>query len=58
MVNKPPANEETQVGYLDQKGSLEKEIATHSNLLCLENTMNSRACGATVGYSSQARERV
>ena len=33
MVNHPPANEETQVGYLDQEGPLEKEIATHSNLL-------------------------
>ena len=29
MVNNPPAKEETQVGYLDQEGPLEKEIATH-----------------------------
>ena len=29
MVNNPPAKEETQVGYLDQEGPLEMEIATH-----------------------------
>ena len=33
MVNNPPANENIQVGYLDQEGPLEKEIATHSYLL-------------------------
>ena len=33
MVNNPPANENIQVGYLDQEGPLEKEIATHSSIL-------------------------
>ena len=33
MVKNPPANQETQVQSLDWENSLEKEMATHSNIL-------------------------
>ena len=33
MVNNLPANEETWVKSLDQEDPLEKEMATHSNIL-------------------------
>ena len=36
MVKKLPAMQETQVQSLGQKDALEKELATHSNILACE----------------------
>ena len=39
---------ETQVQSLDQEDPLEKEMATHSSILALKNSMDSGAWWATV----------
>ena len=36
MVKNLPAEQETQVGFLDWEDPLEKEIATHSSILAWE----------------------
>ena len=36
MVKNLPAMQEMQVGFLDRKDPLEKEMATHSSILPLE----------------------
>ena len=59
MVKNPPANagdargadskkKETQVPSLGQEYPVEKEMATHSSISCLENSMDRGAWQATV----------
>ena len=48
MVKNLPAMWETQVRSLGQEDSLEKGMATHSSISCLENSMDSRTWQATV----------
>ena len=47
-VKNLPAVQETQVQSLDQEDPLEKEMATHSSILALKNSMDSGAWWATV----------
>ena len=47
-VKRLPAMRETQVRLLGQEDPLEKEMATQSNILGLENPMDRRAWLATV----------
>jgi len=44
----PPEMQETQVGTLSREDPLEKETATHSSILALENPMDRGAWRATV----------
>ena len=46
MVKNPPTVQETR--SQGQEDPLEKEVATHSSLLCLGNPMNRGAWWATV----------
>ena len=48
MVKNLPAMRETRVPSLGWEDPLEKEMATHSSILGLENTMDRGACRATV----------
>ena len=48
MVKNLPAMQETRVQSLGQEDPLEKEKATHSSILCLENPMDRGAWWATV----------
>ena len=50
MVKSLPAVQETQVQTLGQEDPLEKELATHSSILALENPQGQRSL---VGYSPQ-----
>ena len=43
MVKHLPTMRETQVQSLGQEDLLEKEMATHSSTLCLENPMDGEA---------------
>ena len=43
-VKNPPVMHETQVWSLGQEYPLEKEMATHSSILCLGNPMDGGAC--------------
>ena len=47
-VKNLPAMQETQVQSLDQEDPLEKGMATHSSISCLENSMDKGAWWATV----------
>ena len=47
-VKRLPAMQETQVQFLGQEDPLEKEMAIHSSILCLENPMDRGAWRATV----------
>ena len=47
-VKNLPAMQETQVQSLDQEDPLEKGMATHSSISCLENSMDQGAWWATV----------
>ena len=40
MVKRPPAMRETRVQALGWEDPLEKEMATHSSTICLENPMD------------------
>ena len=48
MVKNMPANAEMQVRSLGWKHPLEKEMTTHSSILCLENSMDRGAWWAIV----------
>ena len=48
VVKNPPAMQEMQVRSLGQEDPLEKGMATHSSILCLENPMDRGALWATV----------
>ena len=48
MVKHLPATRETRVQSLGWEDPLEKEMATHSRYLCLENSMDGEAWWATV----------
>ena len=48
MVKSLPAMQETQVRSLGWEDPLEKEMATHSSILGMENPMDRGACWATV----------
>ena len=48
MVKNLPAMQETQVRSLGQEDPLEKDMATHSSILALENPMDRGAWHATV----------
>ena len=48
MVKRLPAMHETRVQSLGREDPLEKEMATHSQYLCLENSMDGEAWWATV----------
>ena len=47
--------QETWVRFLDWENPLEKEMATHSTVLCLENSMGREAWQATVHGISKSR---
>ena len=51
MVKHLPAMQEAQVQSLGQEGALEKGMATHSNILALENSMDRGAWWATYGIT-------
>ena len=48
QVKNPPAMQETRVPSLGWEDPLEKEIATHSSISCLENPTDRGAWQATV----------
>ena len=48
MVKNPTAKQEMQVQSLGWEDPLEKELATHSSILGLENPMDREAWQATV----------
>ena len=48
MVKSLPAMQETQVRSLCWEDPLEKEMATHSSILGMENPMDRGACWAAV----------
>ena len=50
--------QETWVRFLDWENPLEKEMATHSTVLCLENSMGRGAWRATVHGISKSRTRL
>ena len=52
-VKKLPAVEETQVQSLGQKDPLEKEMATHSNILAWKIRWTEES-GGSMGHKSQA----
>ena len=54
MVKNLPAMWETQVWPLDGVDPLEKKLATHSNILCLENPLDKGAWWAIHSVGSQA----
>ena len=48
VVKNPPAKQETWVQSLGWEDPLEKEMATHSSIFCLDNPMDRGAWWATV----------
>ena len=54
MVNSLPANEEMHVQSLGREDPLEKEMATHSSILCLGNREAWRAPIPGVAESDMA----
>ena len=50
-----PTMQETQVQSLGQEDILEKEMATHSSISCLEKSVDRRACWTTVLGISESR---
>ena len=50
--------QETRVQSLDWKDPLEKGIATHSSILCLENPMDRGAWQATVHGVAKSRTQL
>ena len=48
VVKNPPAKQETQAPSLGWEDPLEKEMATHSSIFCLDNRMDRGAWWATV----------
>ena len=58
LVKNLPAMQETQVRSLGQEDSLEKEMATHSSILALENPMDRGAWRATVHRVTKSRTRL
>ena len=57
-VKSLPAMQETRVQSLDWKDPLEKGIATHSSILCLENPMDRGAWQATVHGVAKSRTQL
>ena len=55
MIKNTLAMQETQVQSLDQEDPLEKEMATHSSILALKNSMDSGAWWATVHGVARVR---
>ena len=53
-----PAIQETWVPSLGQEDALEKEMATHSSILGLENPMDKGAWWATVHGVAKSRTRL
>ena len=53
-----PAMQETQVRSLGWEDPLEKEMATHSSILGLENPMDREAWWATVHGVAKSRTRL
>ena len=45
MVKNLPGKQKTWVQYLSQEDPLEKEMATHSNVLALEIPWRGKPCG-------------
>ena len=58
MVKNLSAMWETQVLSLGQEDSLEKEMATHFSIFCLENSMDRGACWATVHGVAKSQTRL
>ena len=54
MVNNLPAIQETQVLSWVEKDSMEMEMATHSSIFCLENSMDRGAWWAAVHGVAQS----
>ena len=54
-VKNLPAMQETAVRSLTQEDPLEKEIATHSSISCLGNSMDRGAWQATVQGAARVR---
>ena len=57
-INHLPAMQETQVRSLGWEDPLEKEMATHSSILALENPMDRGAWRATVHRVTKSRTRL
>ena len=57
-VKHPPAMQETWVPSLGQEDALEKEMATHSSILGLENPMDRGAWWATVHGVTKSQTRL
>ena len=57
-VKNLPAVQETRLRSLGWEDPLEKEMATHSSILCLENLMDTGAWWAAVHGVSKSRARL
>ena len=57
-VKRLPVMQETQVRSLGWEDSLEKEMATHSSTLCLENSMDGGAWWATVSGVAKSQTQL
>jgi len=55
LVKNLPAVQETWVWSLGREDTLEREMATHSSINCLENAMDRRAWQATVLGATRVR---
>ena len=58
MVKNLPAVQEIQVRSLGQEDPLEKDMATHSSILALENPMDRGAWRATVHRVTKSRTQL
>ena len=62
VVKNPSANagdtRDLQVGFLGQEDPLEEEVATHSSILCLENSISRGAWMATVHGVKKSQTRL
>ena len=58
IVRNLPATQETQVQSLGQEDPLEKGMATHSSISCLENPKDRGAWQATVHRAAKSRTRL
>ena len=58
MVKNLPTVQKTQVQSLDWEDPLEKEMATHASISCLENSIESGAWWATVHGITKSRTRL
>ena len=58
LVKNPPAMQETLVQFLGQEDPLEKEIATHSDILAWRIPMDSGAWQATVHGVARLRHNL